>query len=127
MLVDSATLQDLEILPAPTARGLTLWTLINRTRTRVGSAALREQLLNPSTDAEEIVTRQGAHRVLAAGATAYRQLLDQAAADEVERYLNTNWQLPRDMPPLIRLRTWYGDYLQAVRSGRTVVAALLES
>jgi DNA mismatch repair protein MutS len=127
MFIDSATLQDLEVVPTPTVRGMTLWSLINRTRTRVGREALRERLLKPPDTAEDILALQRAHQVLAAEASTYRQTLDQAAADEVERYLNANWQLPRDMPPLIRLRKWYGQYLQAVERGHTVVASLLDS
>jgi DNA mismatch repair protein MutS len=127
MFVDSATLQDLEIVPTSTVCGTTLWSLINRTRTRVGSEGLRQRLLNPPHNAEGILALQRAHQALAAEASAYRDTLDQAAADEVERYLNANWQLPRDMPPLIRLRKWYGQYLQAVERGHTVVTSLLDS
>jgi hypothetical protein len=111
----------------PTVRGTTLWSLINRTRTRVGSDALRERLLNPPHTLEDILALQHAHQVLAADASRYRHTLDQAAADEVEGYLNANWQLPRDMPPLIRLRKWYGEYLQAIERGQTVVTSLLDS
>lgn len=127
MFIDSATLQDLEIVPMPTVRGTTLWSLVNRTRTRVGSEALRERLLSPPHTADEILALQRAHQVLAADASAYRHTLDQAAAADVERYLNANWQLPRDMPPLIRLRRWYRQYLQEVELGRMLVTSLLES
>jgi DNA mismatch repair protein MutS len=127
MFIDSATLQDLEIVPMPTARGTTLWSLINRTRTRVGSEALRERLLSPPHTPEEILALQRAHQVLAADASTYRYTLDQADADEVERYLNTNWQLPRDMPSLSVLRRWYRHYLQEVERGRMLVTSLLES
>jgi DNA mismatch repair ATPase MutS len=127
MFVDSATLQDLEIVPVPSVRGTTLWSLVNRTRTRVGGEVLRERLLNPPHTADEIVALQRAHQVLAAEASAYRQMLDRAAPDDVERYVNANWQLPRDMPPLIRLRKWYRQYLEEVERGRTLVRSLLES
>jgi DNA mismatch repair protein MutS len=127
MFVDSATLQDLEIVATPTVCGPTLLSLINRTRTRVGSEALRQRLLNPPHTAEDILALQRAHQALAAEARGYRHALDQAAADEVERYLNSNWQLPRDMPRLICLRRWYGQYLQAVERGYTVVTSLLDS
>jgi DNA mismatch repair protein MutS len=127
MFIDSATLQDLEIVPMPTVCGTTVWSLINRTRTRVGSEALRERLLNPPDTPEDILALQRAHQALAAEAGAYRQTLDRTAADEVERYLNANWQLPRDMPHLIRFRKWYGQYLRAVERGRTVVTSLLDS
>jgi DNA mismatch repair ATPase MutS len=42
----------------PTVRGTTLWSLVNRTRTRVGSEALRERLLNPPHTANEILALQ---------------------------------------------------------------------
>lgn len=114
-------------MPMPTVCGTTVWSLINRTRTRVGSEALRERLLNPPHTADDILALQRAHQALAAEAGAYRQTLDRAAADEVERYLNANWQLPRDMPPLIRFRRWYGQYLRTVERGHTVVTWLLDS
>jgi hypothetical protein len=126
MFIDSGTLQDLEIVPMPTARGTTLWSLVNRTKSRVGSQALRERLLNPPHTADEILALQRAHQVLAADAKAYRDTLDRAAADNVERYLNATWQLPRDMPPLIRFRKWYRQYLQDVERGRLFVTSLLE-
>ena len=111
----------------PTVRGTTLWSLVNRTRTRVGGEALRERFLNPPHTADEILALQRAHQVLAAEASTYRHALDRAAIDEVERYLNANWQLPRDMPPVIRLRKWYRQYLQDVERGQTFVKSLLES
>ncbi len=74
----------------PAVRGMTLWSLINRTRTRVGSEVLRERLLNPPSTADEILALQRAHQVLAAEANAYRQALERAGADEVERYLHAN-------------------------------------
>lgn len=127
MFVDVATLQDLEILATPAVRGTTLWSLINRTRTRVGSEALRERFLNPPHTADEILALQRAHQVLAAEGNAYRQTLERVNADGVERYLSANWQLPSDMPPLIRFRQWYPRYLQEVERGRTLVNLLLES
>ena len=111
----------------PTVRGTTLWTLVNRTRTRAGSENLRERLLNPPHDADKILALQRAHQELAADARAYRHALDRTAADEVERYLSVTWQLPRDMPPMIRLRKWYRQYLQDVERGSTFVTSLLES
>lgn len=126
MFIDSGTLQDLEIVPMPTARGTTLWSLVNRTKSRVGSQALRERLLNPPHTADDILALQRAHQILANDAKAYRDTFDRAAADNVERYLNATWQLPRDMPPLIRFRKWYRQYLQDVERGRMFVTSLLE-
>jgi hypothetical protein len=88
---------------------------------------LSHTLLSPPHTPDEILALQRAHQVLAADANAYRHTLDQADADEVERYLNTNWQLPRDMPSLSVLRRWYRHYLQEVERGRMLVTSLLES
>jgi hypothetical protein len=60
-------------------------------------------------------------------ADAYRHALDRTAVDDVERYLNATWQLPREMPPLKRLRTWYRQYANDVQHGRASVASLLEA
>lgn len=125
MFIDAASLQDLEIVPTATVRGATLWSLINRTRSRVGGEALRERLLHPPHAADDIVALQRAHQVLAADAVAYRQMLDQVASDDVERYLNVTWQLPRHMPSMIRFRKWYRRYLQDIVRGRTLVMSLL--
>ena len=127
MFLDSATLQDLEIVPLPTTRGTTVWSLVDRTRTRVGRDALRERLLNPPHAVDEILALQRAHQVLAAEAKTYRHALDRVAADEVERYLTSNWQLPRDMPPFIRVRKWHRQYRQEVERGQTLVTSLLEA
>jgi hypothetical protein len=126
MFVDSATLRDLEVVPAPAVRGTTLWDLLNRTRSRVGSEALRKRLLSPPNTTEAIVALQRAHQALAASAEAYRRALDATAADEVDRYLNLTWQLPRDMPPVARARKWYHQFVQDIERGRPVIASLLE-
>jgi DNA mismatch repair ATPase MutS len=85
MFLDSATLQDLEIVPMPRVRGTTLWSLVDRTRTRIGREVLRERLLAPPHAAAEILALQDAHRVLAAEASAYRLVLDNADPDRVDR------------------------------------------
>jgi DNA mismatch repair ATPase MutS len=127
MFVDSATLQDLEVVPTPAVPGPTLWGLINRTRTRVGAEALRKRLLNPSHVADDILERQRAHQAIGIASNLYRRALDAAAADEVERYLSLTWQLPRAMPSMARVRTWYRQYIQEVERGRLSVASLLQS
>lgn len=125
MFLDAATLYDLEIVPTPTLRGATLWALINRTRTRIGSEKLRERLLHPPHHVDTILALQRAHQVLASDAATYRDALDHTAADGVERYLGVTWQLPHDMPPMIRVRKWYRQYLQDVERGRMFVTSLL--
>jgi DNA mismatch repair ATPase MutS len=127
MFVDTATLQDLEAMPTPMVRGATLWNLINRTRTRVGNEALRKRLLNPPHAAKDILALQRAHQALDTDLNQFRQALDGAAADDVERYLNMSWQLPNDMPATARFTKWYRRYTQDVARGRTFVASLLES
>src|SRR5205085_12106842 len=112
MVVDSATLQDLQVVPMPAVRGATLWSLINRTRSRVGREALRTRLLNLPHGTDDILALQRAHQAIGAASNAYRHALDTADADEVERYLSMTWQLPRAMPPLARVRPWYRQYAQ---------------
>jgi len=127
MFLDSATLQDLEIVPMPSVRGTTLWSLVDRTRTRIGREVLRKRLLAPPHAAEEILALQHAHRVLASEASAYRIILDNADPDRVEGYLRSNWQLSSGMPALIRFRKWYRQYLQDVEHAQVSVTALLEA
>jgi DNA mismatch repair protein MutS len=127
MFLDSATLQDLEIVPTPMSRGTTLWSLVDRTRSRVGRECLRERLLAPPHTADEILALQVAHQVLGAEESAYRNTLDRAGADGIEQYLNANWQLPQDMPPLIRVRKWFRQYSEDVEDGQIRVTALLEA
>jgi hypothetical protein len=127
MFVDAATLQDLDVLPAPGVGGTTLWSLVDFTRSRVGRQALRDRLLNPPHTADQILALQQAHQELAAEAEAYRGALDRIAADEVERYLDARWQLPRDMPAFVRLRAWHRQYVTDAERGRLLVSSLLES
>ena len=127
MFLDSSTLRDLEIIPTPPVRDVTLWSLLNRTRTRAGAEALRAHLLHPPHDIPTILEFQRAHQEVSSDASGYRQLLDSAAADQVERYLNLSWQLPRDMPPLSRFRRWHRQYLEDAVRGRELVTSLLDS
>lgn len=125
MFLDAATLQDLDVLPMPNRRGTTLWSMVDRTRTRAGARALRQRLrIVPSSTADEILALQRAHRALAIE-DSYRTVLDQADLDGVERYLAATWQLPGDMPGLARFKTWYRHYLKDIDQGRTSVAGLL--
>ncbi len=125
MFLDTATLHDLEIVPTPMTRGMTLWSLVDRTRTRLGREALRQRLLVPEHTAEEILALQRAHQTLAAETRAYRTVLDSADLDAVETYLRVKWQLPAHMPAMIQVRKWYRPYLQDVADGQARVMALL--
>jgi hypothetical protein len=69
---------------------------------------------------------QCAHQFLGAEASAYRLLIDRADADNVERYLNTCWQLRCDMPPFARLRPWFREYKREVEHGQIAVRSLLD-
>ncbi len=124
MFLDTATLQDLEIVPTQGRRGPTLWSMVDRTRTRAGAQALRQRLLAPPDTADEIVALQQAHRMLAEG-DGYRSLLDRADLNGVEEYFAATWQLPDSMPGLARLRTWYRQYLHDAVQGQRRVAGLL--
>lgn len=125
MFVDSGTLYDLEIIPTPTTRGLTLWSLVDRTKSRVGHEALRQTLLTPPQSAAEILALQKAHQMLGAEVGRYRAMLDAADPDGVEDYLGINWQLPADMGALLWRRRWYRQYLQDVADGQTRIRGLL--
>ena len=99
MLIDAATLHDLDVLTASTPRGRTLWGLVDRTRSRAGREHLRRSLTAPGHTAADIVQRQRAHQALARDLDGYGRLLDALGADQVDRYLGATWQLrPRSRP-----------------------------
>ena len=125
MFLDAATLRDLEIVPTPIARGMTLSSLVDRTRTRLGRESLRQRLVAPPHSADEIVLLQQAHKALAADSVTYRTVLDRADLDGVEAYLAVTWQLPAEMPHASAVRRWYREYLQDVGLGVARVRALL--
>jgi DNA mismatch repair protein MutS len=125
MFVDSGTLHDLEIIPTPMTRGLTLWSLLDRTRSRAGREALRHALLSPVHSAEDILALQAAHQALGGSGAAFRTILDGAGMDGVENYLDINWQLPADMGGLLWRHRWYPEYLQDVADGQMRIRALL--
>ena len=101
-----------------------MWSLLDRTRTRVGREALRERLLAPPHTHEEILALQRAHQALAADTSAFRTVLDCADLDGVAAYLGGAWELPADMPRGIRVRPWYRQYVQDVALGQARVTAL---
>jgi DNA mismatch repair protein MutS len=127
MFIDASTLHDLDILPTGIARRPTLWSLVDRTRTHIGREALRRRLLNPPHTADEILALQRGHQVLAAERDVYLWILAAAAVDEVERYLKSNWQLPANMPRVVRVRRWYREYREDVERARPQVASLFKS
>jgi DNA mismatch repair ATPase MutS len=133
MLIDAGTLRDLDVLSTSTVSGQTLLELVDRTRTRVGREHLRRRLTAPPHTAEAILARQRAHQLLAGEAEKFRAIVDRADVDGVERYLNSNWQLPRSRRGLTRFATgfwrggWHKQYLSDVQTGQTLVMALLRA
>ena len=131
MLIDAATIRDLDVLEASTPRGQTLWALVDRTRSRAGREHLRRSLTAPPGDAAAIVDRQHAHRSLAGDLAGYGRLLDAAGADAVQRYLDSTWQLPGAQPALAGLGLWrpewFKNYLSTIAEGRTRVVGALDA
>jgi DNA mismatch repair protein MutS len=134
MPIDPATLHDLDVFSTSTPRGPTLFSLVDRTRSRAGREALRQRLVAPSDSAEEgILALQRAHQSLAADAASYRTIVDRTDTDGAERYLNSNWQLPSTRHALTRLMQgflrprWFRDYLREVGNGQFRVVAMLRA
>jgi DNA mismatch repair protein MutS len=129
VLIDAATLRDLDVLSASTPRGQSIWSLVDRTRSRAGREHLRRCLVAPDSAAAAIRERQRAHQAIAADLAAIGRLLDAAGADGVERYLAATWHLPSAQPTFASLGlwrpAWFKDYLRAIEDGRgRVVNAL---
>jgi DNA mismatch repair protein MutS len=128
---DAATLRDLDVLSTSGRQGPTVFSAIDRTRTRAGREALCRRLVTPASSPERIAALQRAHQFLAADAATYRALLDRPELDALERYLSSNWQLPSTRPVLSSLVTrvwrpaWFRQYLGEVEDGQVRVAALL--
>jgi DNA mismatch repair protein MutS len=107
--------------------------LVDRTRTRAGRDALRQRLVAPGESAEHILALQRAHQLLAADAASYRVTLDRVDSDSIERYLNSNWQLPSVRPALTRVvdglwrRRWFRQYLREVEKGQFRIVSLLRA
>jgi DNA mismatch repair ATPase MutS len=133
LTLDAATLIDLEVLSTSTANGPTLLKLIDRTRTRAGRENLRRRLASPLRRASEIVALQAAHQELADDAAAFDAILRASCADDVERYLNSNWQIPSARRGMARLAglvwnpPWYRDYVAFADRGRQHAMALLDA
>ena len=131
MLIDAATLHDLDVLTASTPRGRTLWSLVDRTRSRAGREHLRQRLVAPDHTAAGIVARQRAHQALARDLGGYGRLLDALGADAVDRYLNATWQLPWAQPSFAGVGlwrpAWFKEYLGAIDDGQTRVLAALDA
>jgi DNA mismatch repair protein MutS len=133
MVIDAGTLRDLDVLSTPTVRGQTLVELVDRTRTRIGAEHLRRRLKSPADSAGEILALQQAHRAVAAHPHAWRAIIDRADPDGVERYLNSNWQVPQAPRGLAGVVAghwrggWRGGYLREITSSQARVLALLRA
>jgi len=129
--LDASTLHDLDVLTASTPRGRTLWSLVDRTRSRAAREHLRQSLIAPRHTAAEIVERQRAHQALARDLDGYGHLLDAVGADAVDRYLSATWQLPSAQPAFTGVGlwrpAWFKEYLRAIADGRTSVLAALSA
>jgi DNA mismatch repair ATPase MutS len=132
MVVDPGTLRDLDVFDAATPRGTTIWSLVDRTRSRAGREHLRRRLVDSSGSAADILDRQRAHRALAAmsGIDATLQAID---GDGVERYLGSTWHLPDVRGGAARLAArlwapaWFRQYLDDVENGQARVTGTLRA
>lgn len=131
--LDSKTLSDLEVLSTSANGGLTLFKLIDRTRTRAGRACLRRLLAEPLRTPEEILAAQIAHQELAGDAELCVAALCKSHPDDVEQYLNANWQLPSARSTVSRViatawsAPWYRDYKGFAEKGQRYVSGLLDA
>src|SRR5215813_8861209 len=133
MLLDAATIRDLEILSPLSKNGQSLWSFVDRTQTRSGRVALRDRLLTTTYSRDEIVARQCAHQELAEDLFGFSAAIRRTGCAPVEQYLHSNWQMPKTMrkgAPVLRSLSriaWYGHYLREVRAGRRAVERFLQS
>jgi len=130
MLVDRATLSDLAILD-PGEEGTSLFSLLDRTRTRLGSATLKARMRNlpPSAD---VHGTQDAIRYLSACVAPIQAALDVMDPDVVDEYLSLKWQALTKRSRYGRfverltLRMSYGDVVREVSNGVGKLHALLQ-
>ena len=129
MLIDAATLHDLDVLTASTPRGRTLWSLVDRTRSRAGREHLRHSLTAPGHTAAGIVQRSTRTRRSPAIWTGMAASSTRSAPTTVDRYLGATWQLPSAQPALAGVGlwrpAWFKEYLRAIDDGQTRVLAAL--
>jgi DNA mismatch repair ATPase MutS len=130
MLLDAATLRDLEVLSPLAPQGPTVWSLVDRTQTHAGRQALRALLLTSLNSGEDILERQRAHQELSDESPTIVPAIHRAGCDRVEQYLHMAWQLPAEMqrpgPVIGRFwPRWYRHYLEDARNGRHDVVAFL--
>ncbi|MBP6442657.1 MAG: hypothetical protein KA267_01410 [Gemmatimonadales bacterium] len=133
LFIDQGTALDLDIFATSAASGLTIFALIDRTRSYVGRDHLRRRLAAPADSIEEIALLQQAHRVIAEDLVAYRNGLDRADPDAVNRYVDSRWEIPEGHHWLSRaigslwLGIRYPEYIREVENGQTRVIAMLRA
>ena len=133
MLLDAATIRDLEILSPLSKNGRALWSFVDRTQTRSGRLALRDRLVTSTCSRDEILARQCAHQALADDLLGFSAAIRRTGCALIEQYLHSNWQMPKTMrkgAPVLRSLSriaWYGHYLSEVRAGRRAVESFLQS
>lgn len=132
MYLDKSTLRDLDIFAAASG-DLTIFSMLDRTRTEAGRHHLRLRVTQPVDTAAEILALQDAHRAIASDLEAIRSEIDRADLDGVTRYLGSRWTLPSAMQWPIRLlsHAWLGvrypAYLNDVAEGQRQVRAMLRA
>lgn len=117
MLVDPATLRDLEILDAPDG-AKPLAALLDHTGTTMGRDRLRSRLREPLRTVGEIRATQEGVRHLLSRLDAVRAALAGLPTDETERYLGLRWEPARASSRFVRSleAAWLkGRYFDAMR------------
>ncbi len=131
MAVDSSTLRDLEVFSSFDAEGMTLFALLDRTRSWIGKESLRRRISTPVSGPARIVELQIAHQTLAGESDAVRAALNDAELDAVSAYLGSRWEPARSRSRVARAAeaVWMGmrenRFLRDAERGRDRVVALL--
>ena len=129
MQVDRATLTDLSILDAG-EEGASLFSLLDRTRTRLGKVALKARAKTLPSSADVSAT-QDAVRHLVARVDSVQSALDGLDPDGVDDYLSLKWQALTKRSAIGRfgerflLRLSYQDAIRQIRAGIRKLDALL--
>ena len=114
---------------ASTPRGRTLWSLVDRTRSRAGREHLRRSLTAPGHAAAGIVQRQRAHQALARDLDGYGRLLDALGADDGRSLPGRDLAAAVGAAGACRCRPLAAGvvqgYLRAIDEGRARVLAAL--
>jgi DNA mismatch repair ATPase MutS len=130
MRVDRATLTDLAILDAGD-EGMSLFALLDRSRTDLGRAALHARMRNLPSRAE-VPSTQAAIRHLAESLHPVHDIIEGLNPDEVERYLSLKWQASTRRSRAGRLveravlRTKYRQAVREISHGVAIVCGLLD-